>query len=48
MGIIITITLTSLIATIFIQKIVVLIIGCFIWKFVLLLRNKLRKAMNML
>lgn len=46
MEIIITITLTSLIATTFIQKIIVLIIGCFIWGFGLLLRIKLRKAMN--
>lgn len=46
MGIIITITLTSLIATTFIQKIIVLIIGCFIWGFGLLLRIKLGKAMN--
>lgn len=46
MGIFITITLTSLIATTFIQKIIVLIIGCFIWGFGLLLRIKLRKAMN--
>lgn len=46
MGIIITITLTSLIATTFIQKIIVLIIGCFIWGFGLLLRIKLRKVMN--
>lgn len=46
MGITITITLTSLIATTFIQKIIVLIIGCFIWGFGLLLRIKLRKAMN--
>lgn len=46
MGIIIAITLTSVLAITIIQKIITLVIGCFIWGYGLLLRIKLRKAIN--
>ena len=45
-GIVITMTLTSLLATTMIQKIIVISIGCFIWGYGILLRIKLRKAIN--
>lgn len=45
-GIVITMTLTSLLATTTIQKILVIGIGCFIWGYGLLLRIKLRKAIT--
>ena len=45
-GIVITMTLTSLLATTTIQKILVIGIGCFIWGYGLLLRIKLKKAIT--
>ena len=45
-GIVITMTLTSLLTTTMIQKIIVILIGCFIWGYGILLRVKLRKAIN--
>lgn len=45
-GIVITMTLTSLLATTTIQKILVIGIGCFIWGYGLLLRIKLRKVIT--
>ena len=45
-GIVITITLTSVLAITTIQKVITLIIGCFIWGYGLLLRIKLRKTIS--
>ena len=45
-GIIITMTLTSLLAVTTMQKIIMILIGCFIWGYGILLRVKLRKAIN--
>lgn len=45
-GIVITMTLTSLLATTTIQKIIMMGIGCFIWGYGLLLRVKLKKAIT--
>ena len=45
-GIVITMTLTSLLATTTIQRIIMMGIGCFIWGYGLLLRVKLKKAIT--
>lgn len=45
-GIIITMTLTSLLAVTTIQKIIMILIGCFIWGYGILFRIKLRKVIN--
>lgn len=43
-GIIITITLTKILAVTIIQMIIIIISGCFIWSFGLILRIKIKKA----
>lgn len=45
-GIIVAISLTSLLATTTFEKVITLAIGCFIWGYGILLRVKLRKAIN--
>lgn len=45
-GIIITVTLTKLLADTATQAIMTIICGCFVWGFGLMLRVKIRKAMN--
>lgn len=47
-GIIISITLTSILATTTIERIITLIIGSFVWLFGIVLRVKLKKAINKL
>lgn len=47
-GIIITITLTKLLAITTIQMIITIICGCFVWGFGLVLRVKIRKAIIVL
>ncbi|EKN42486.1 DNA-binding protein [Clostridium botulinum A2 117] len=45
-GIIVAITLTSLLAVSIVQKVITIIIGCFIWGFGLWLKIKIRKAID--
>ncbi|NFC89521.1 XRE family transcriptional regulator [Clostridium botulinum] len=45
-GIIVAITLTSLLAASIVQKVITIIIGCFIWGFGLWLKIKIRKAID--
>ena len=47
-GIIISITLTSILATTTIERIITLIIGSFVWLFGIVLRVKLKKTINKL
>lgn len=47
-GIIITITLTSILATSVVQKIITLTLGSIVWGYGLFLRIKIRKALNKL
>lgn len=46
-GIIISITITSFVATTMLHKIITLICGCFVWGYGIFLRIKLRKILNL-
>lgn len=45
-GIIITITLTNILADTTVQRIITMICGCFVWGFGLMLRIKVKKAIT--
>ena len=47
-GIIVAITLTSILAVTTVEKLITVSVGCFIWGFGMVLRVKLRKALDIL